>query len=107
MGYVDDRAYAEALVGRRLRQGRGRSLIGRELGHKGLPDEVVDAAVGAVDAEDELASATELAGKLVRRHAAEPEARRRDKVLAALARRGFPSGTARRALALAAEVEEA
>ena len=99
MGYVNDAAYAEALVGRRLRQGRGKSLIGREMGHKGLDQEIVAAAMGSLDPDQEYESALELATKLVRRQASEPDAkRRRDKVLSALARRGFSSAVARRAL---------
>jgi regulatory protein len=99
LGYVNDAAFAEALVAKRLRQGRGRSLIGRELGHKGLGDEVVDTAMGAVDAGLELASAIELAAKLLRRHAEEVEPKRREKVLSALARRGFAGHISRQAVA--------
>lgn len=99
LGYVNDAVYADAVVAKRLRQGRGRSLISRELTHKGLGDELVNQAVGAVDAAQELESATELALKLVRRHAAEPDARRRDKVLSALARRGFSGHVSREAIA--------
>jgi len=107
MGYVNDAAYAEALVGRRLRQGRGKSLIGRELGHKGLDGDLVAAAVGSVDPAEEFESALDLATRLVRRHAAEADAnRRRDKVLAALARRGFSSAVARRALSEAQAASE-
>ena len=98
LGYVNDAAYAEALVAKRLRQGRGRSLISRELGHKGIDEDVISGAVGPVDARQELESAIDLATKLVRRHATEPESRRRDKVLAALARRGFSGHTSRDAL---------
>lgn len=99
LGYINDSAYAEALVAKRLRQGRGRSLISRELGHKGLDDDVVSGAVGSVDARQEMESAIALAVKLVRRHAAEPEARQRLKVLSALARRGFSGHISREALA--------
>ncbi|HEV1998307.1 MAG TPA: RecX family transcriptional regulator [Candidatus Dormibacteraeota bacterium] len=99
LGYVNDAAYAEALVAKRLRQGRGRSLISRELGYRGLGDDVVTDAVGSVDAEQELESAIQLALKLIRRHGAEPDARRRDKVLSALARRGFSGHVSREALA--------
>ncbi|HEY8740440.1 MAG TPA: RecX family transcriptional regulator [Candidatus Dormibacteraeota bacterium] len=105
LGYVNDRAYAEALVGKRLRQGRGRMLISRELGHKGLAQEVVGDALGGVDAEDELRSAIDVAARLVRRHAAEADAKRRDKVLAALGRRGFSSSISRRAFAEAIAAE--
>jgi regulatory protein len=99
MGYVNDAAYAEALVAKRLRQGRGRSLIGRELNHKGLGDDVVADAVGAVDSAQELEAAVDLAAKLLRRHATEVEGKRREKVLAALARRGFPGHVSRQAMA--------
>jgi regulatory protein len=98
LGYVNDQAYADALVAKRLRQGRGRRLISQELGHKGLDAELVGESIAGVDAADELQSATELAAKLVRRHAAEPEQKRRDKVLGALARRGFGAQVSRRAL---------
>ena len=100
MGYVNDAAYAEALVGRRLRQGRGVRLIGRELGHKGIDPDLVATAVAAVDPDDEYDSALDLAMRLVRRQAAASDpARGRDRALAAMARRGFASGIARRALA--------
>ena len=99
LGYVNDAAFAEALVAKRLRQGRGRSLIGRELGHKGLEEGVVGVAMAAVDPDQELESAVQLALKLVRRHASEPDARAREKVLSALARRGFSGHLSRQALA--------
>jgi regulatory protein len=106
LGYVNDRAYAAALVDKRLRQGRGRALISRELGHKGLDHDVVGEAVNEVDIEAELRSAAELAAKLLRRHASEPDAaRRRQKVLSALARRGFLGSVSRVALARAAATE--
>ena len=105
LGYVNDRAYAEALVGKRLRQGRGRMLIRRELGHKGLDDSLVGEAIGEVDAADELRSAVELAARLLRRHAAQLEPSRRQKILAALARRGFPGHVGREALSRAGSQE--
>ncbi|GAC1330257.1 MAG: hypothetical protein NVSMB17_07440 [Candidatus Dormibacteria bacterium] len=100
LGYVNDAAYAEALVERRMRQGRGAGLLRRELGHRGLDDEVVSMAMGAIAPEDELASALDLAGRLCKRYSNEAEpARRRDKVLASMARRGFSGSVARRAFA--------
>jgi regulatory protein len=104
MGYVNDRAYAAALVERRLRQGRGRAVIARELGHKGMSAETVSEALSTVDGEEEFRSALQLGTRLYQRHRDEADPlRRRDRVLAALARRGFPSGVARRAAAAAAE----
>jgi len=100
LGYVNDAAYAEALVGRRLRQGRGAGLLRQELGHKGLGNEVVAGAMAAIGPEDELASALDLAARLCRRYSSEVEpARRRDRVLASMARRGFSGPLARRAYA--------
>ncbi|MFN2466426.1 MAG: regulatory protein RecX [Candidatus Dormibacteria bacterium] len=103
LGYVNDPAYAAALVQKRLRQGRGRRLIGQELGSKGISDEMLGEALGTIETEEELRSAVDLAGRLVRRHEAEPPARRREKVLAALARRGFSGHVGREALARALE----
>lgn len=106
LGYVNDRAYAATVVEKRLRQGTGGALISRELGHKGIDQELVREAVGEVDSEAELRSATELAAKLLRRHASEPEAtRRREKVLSALARRGFSGHVTREAYARATAPE--
>ena len=106
LGYVDDRAYAQALVERRLRMGRGRGLIGQELAHKGLEDAVVGEALQGVDAGTELAAATSLAIKLLRRHRAEADDRARQKVLAGLARRGFSSALARKAMENTGSVQE-
>ncbi|MEA2681814.1 MAG: regulatory protein [Chloroflexota bacterium] len=105
LGYLNDRAFADALVGKRLRQGRGRMLIGRELGHKGLDETVVGEALGDVDAAAELRSAVPLAVKLLRRHASEEAHRQREKVLGALARRGFSGSVSRDALAQATSQE--
>lgn len=106
LGYVNDRAYATAVVDKRLRQGRGRALISRELGHKGIDRELVRQAVGEVDSEAELGSAAELAAKLLRRHASEPDAgRKREKVLSGLARRGFLGPLSREAYSRAIATE--
>jgi regulatory protein len=80
-------------------------LIRRELGHKGLDDSLVGEAIGAVDATDELRSAVELAARLLRRHGAEPEPKKRQRILAALARRGFPGHVGREALSRAGAQE--
>ena len=98
MGYVDDRAYAEAALRRRQQQGRGLKVIGAELRHKGIDSELIEELLGEVKSEDEVRRAAELAVKLLQRHAGEPAARQREKVMGTLMRRGYASWVARKAL---------
>jgi regulatory protein len=96
MGNVNDRAYAEATLERRRRQGRGLKVIAAELRQKGIDRELVDELIGTVTVEDEVEGATELARKLLERQPDRP--RRSQKVTAALLRRGYAPGVARKAL---------
>ncbi len=98
LGYVNDGAYADALVQKRQRQGRGVKVIASELHHKGIDPELIDEILAGVDAGAEVDRATELAVRLVRRHADEPTVRQREHVISGLMRRGFTPGVARRAL---------
>jgi regulatory protein len=98
MGYVDDRAYAEAALRRRQQQGRGLKVIGAELRHKGIEPELIDELLGEVKTEDEVQRAAELAVKLLRRHQGEPATSRREKVMGTLMRRGYAPWVARKAL---------
>jgi regulatory protein len=97
-GYVDDRGFAASRLRRRVQQGRGARLIAAELRHKGVRPEVIDEVLGERDEEVEVERAMELAARLVARKADEAPAQRRNHVLAALVRRGYPPGLARRAL---------
>lgn len=106
MGYVDDRAFAQALLGKRQRQGRGVRVIASELRHKGLDPDLVDDVVGEVDAEEELRRAVELAERLWQRREDEPLVRRREHVAGALLRRGYPTWVVRKAVERAAEGEQ-
>jgi regulatory protein len=98
---VDDSAFAAARAARLARAGRSRRAIAAHLAAKGVGPEVA-AETLAGDEEDELAAAL----RLLRRRrlgpfaAAPPDAEARRRILAALARAGFPSGVARRALAM-------
>ena len=96
MGYVNDRAYAEAALHRRLQQGRGLRVIASELRHKGIDRSLLDELVGQVSVEDEMEGATELARKLLQRDA--DQTRLREKVMGTLNRRGYAPGVARKAL---------
>jgi regulatory protein len=98
LGYVDDRAFAEAALRRRQQQGRGLKVIGAELRHKGIDPELIDEVLGEVNLEDEVQRAAELAVKLLQRHQGEPVVRRRERVLGTLVRRGYTPWVARKAL---------
>lgn len=88
--YVDDEAFAESLVGNRVRVSRrGRTRIRRELQDKGIDRVAVEEVLAGLDPEDEWEAARAFAEKKARsmgrleRHVATRRLR------GALARRGF------------------
>ena len=93
IGYLDDRAFAESLVGWRSRS-RGRRAMASELAARGVARDVALEVLGAVDAESEL----EAARKLAERDAENPI-----RAAARLRRRGFGEDTIRSALRHLAE----
>lgn len=98
MGYVDDRAYAEASLRRRQQQGRGLKVIAAELRHKGVDPDLIDDVLKDVKSEDEVQRAAELAVKLLQRHEGEPAVRAREKVMGTLMRRGYAPWVAKKAV---------
>ena len=102
MGYVNDRAYAEAALHRRQQQGRGVKVIASELRQKGIDRALVDELLGQVSEEDEIEGATELARKQLERNADQP--RQREKMIGRLMRRGYAPSVARKALEKALRV---
>jgi regulatory protein len=106
LGYVNDRAIAEAAVRRRLASGRGIGVIRRELGAKGVERELVDSVLAEIDTGAVISGAVAEARRLAARHADQPEARRREKVISGLVRRGHSGSAARRAWESLAEVPE-
>ncbi|HEX6348668.1 MAG TPA: regulatory protein RecX [Candidatus Dormibacteraeota bacterium] len=91
-GYLDDAAYARALVGRRS-GGRGARAIASELAAKGVDREVVRDALAELSYEDQLQAARALAGRLRRAGPMDFE-----RLGARLLRRGFSVEVARAAL---------
>jgi regulatory protein len=89
LGYLDDAAFARALVARRA-SARGTSLIGAELAAKGIGPAAARAALDTVTEEDERAAARRLA----ERWGGLPAQR----VAARLRRRGFSDEAVRAAL---------
>ncbi|WP_374947693.1 regulatory protein RecX [Agreia sp.] len=98
-GYVDDYAFAEREIERlHRRKGFGRSQIQRELGAKRVSQEIVSDLLTALDDDDELARALELAEKkapsLLRLDRATAERR----LSSFLQRKGYPSQVVRDAV---------
>ncbi|MFZ0324095.1 MAG: regulatory protein RecX [Actinomycetes bacterium] len=95
LGYVDDDAFAHAWVESR-HNGRGlaRRALAHELRQRGVADETARAALEAVDAESERATAQRLA----RRRLASMRTLPRDvvtrRLVAMLARKGYPPSVA-------------
>lgn len=90
---VDDAAYAQAWVStRRASRGLSRRALGHELRHRGVEDDVVQEALGAVDAADEMATADDLVARRLRQWGAaalddRPRSARR--LAGMLARKGY------------------
>lgn len=91
LGYVDDAAFARALVAERA-GARGPALIAAELASKGVGRDVAGEALAAVSREEQVAAARRLAGR-----SAGDDPRT---VAARLQRRGFGTDVIREALDL-------
>lgn len=109
VGIIDDAAFARAWVSSR-HQGRGlaRRALANELRQRGVDAEVADEALEAVDEEAEAAAARSLVDRKLRTASGAPDAVFR-RLVAMLARKGYPAGIAIRAVkdALAARDAEA
>ena len=92
-GYVDDNALAQSLVGRHVRAGHGRARVVAELRRRGVSPAAATQALDAVDGDDELRVAAEVAQKLYEREAkrGDVDDRARHRIAAALQRRGYAS----------------
>ena len=109
VGLVDDEAFAQAWVrSRHTGRGLARRALSHELRHRGVDDETVAEAVGAISPDDERAAATELvARRLPATRGLARDARMR-RLAGMLARKGYSGGLAMSVIrdALAAEVNE-
>lgn len=95
VGLVDDASYAESFVrSRRADRGLARRALAVELRARGVAPEVAEEALAGIDADDERASAH----GLVRRRAPATRGldpvRRRRRLVAMLARKGYPTHVA-------------
>lgn len=95
VGLVDDRAFAIAWVESRQRmKGLARRSLVRELTDKGVAPHIIETAVAHIDAEAEHASAHALVEKKLRTMADLPSRVQTRRLLAHLARKGYPASTA-------------
>ncbi|MEU8659462.1 regulatory protein RecX [Actinoplanes philippinensis] len=109
VGIIDDAAFARAWVSSR-HHGRGlaRRALANELRQRGVDAEIADEALEAVDDEAEAEAARALVDRKLRTATGAPDAIFR-RLVAMLARKGYPAGIAIRAVkdALAARDAEA
>ena len=96
-GYIDDADFADQWAASRASKGMGSRRIRMELRQKGVESEAIDRALSSMDEDALFDGALQAARKTARGKNLSLPADRQ-KVLAALARRGFDFALARRAL---------
>ena len=109
VGIIDDAAFARAWVSSRHNsRGLARRAIANELRQRGVDGDVASEALGELDDETESETARTLVERKLRTARGEPDAIFR-RLVAMLARKGYPPGVAIRAVkdALAAQSAEA
>lgn len=96
-GYINDTDFAEQWAASRTTKGMGARRIRMELRQKGVDSEAIDEALSAIDHDDMLSGALKAARKAASgKNLADPKDRQ--KIFAALARRGYGCAEARQAL---------
>ena len=86
---IDDSRYAQRYVELRQDTAVGRYAMKRKLRAKGIDENIAEEALEVLDDESQLATAKELARKLVRRYVNEEPYARKSKISQAVARRGY------------------
>ncbi len=96
LGYLDDQAFATALV-RRRSASRGPAALAAELASKGIGRDGVQAALADLDSETQLEAATRLAERLYGSKRPAGYQEMLDRIGAKLVRRGYSPSVAREA----------
>lgn len=97
--FVDDEAFAQDYAAQLSRRKLGKKRILMELRHKGIPQDMAEEAIAALDEDETADGAVELARKLLKKYSREEDARKAmQKLLAAMARRGYGFDEARQAV---------
>lgn len=105
---LDDAAFAREWAAARARSQIGRARIRQELHMKGVSADIVQEALDELDEEESGDAATALAKKLLQRYSREEDTRKRmQKLLAAMARRGYGYSDSKRAIETALQEIEA
>lgn len=94
-GLIDDAAFAQAWVeSRHHGRGLGRRALAAELRRRGVDSQEVQAAVGALSPDEELATARRLAAQRAAASRGRPQPARIRQLVGMLARKGYPAGLA-------------
>lgn len=102
LNYLNDERLARELVTRLSeRKGKSKSVIARELRQRGISSSAVYEALEAIEDDDELSKATELALQRVRQFSKLDEATAERRLLGFLSRRGYSGHTVREACRVA------
>ena len=93
LGLIDDAQFSKAWVNHRLAgKGMGKTRIKWELRQKGIPNELAEEALSAIDAETERESALDIARRRQRKDANVDERTRRRRLTSFLRRQGYDWG---------------
>lgn len=103
---LDDEAFAREFAASCARRQMGQSRIRMELARKGLPREIIDRTMEELPTEEADEAAIRLAQKLLRRHNGEDTRKEMQKVLAAMARRGYSYEDSKEAVEAAILLED-
>lgn len=104
---LDDEAFARDWAASRARSQVGRSRILRELRMKGIPQQMAENALEEVDEEESDEAAVTLARKLLKRYSREADERKAmQKLLMAMARRGYGYEESKQAVETALQEED-
>ena len=108
VGLIDDAAFARAWVeSRHHSRGLARRALSAELKQRGVNGQDITAAVGALDPEEELATARRLAAKGLPASRGRPLPVRIRRLVGLLARKGYPAPVAYRVVREALDQEGA
>lgn len=101
-GYIDDTAFAKQWVDVRTSKGMGTRRIRQELRIKGISQDGIEEALASADEDEMLNAAVKMAEKASRgRSLSDPSDRQ--KIIAALARRGYDFTMSKKALQMLIE----
>jgi regulatory protein len=108
VGLINDAMFASAWVeSRHHGRGLGRRALAAELERRGVDRDEIEAAVGQLSPETELATARDLVRRRLSATRGQPGPARMRRLVGMLARRGYPAGLAFRVVREALEDESA